>query len=120
MAVTFYELFLEFLRRNAMVAVVILAVLLARLLLKKALAFGESDASKRIKNVLRYKKPRLISAVVAVLALAVISLVCLTNASETTEQEAHTGLDEKTADVHREDGGDQPHWARWPRRTAAT
>ena len=32
MAVTFYELFLEFLRRNAMVAVVILAVLLARLL----------------------------------------------------------------------------------------
>lgn len=35
MAVTFYELFLEFLRRNAMVAVVILAVLLARLLLKK-------------------------------------------------------------------------------------
>ena len=35
MAVTLYELFLEFLRRNAMVAVVILAVLLARLLLKK-------------------------------------------------------------------------------------
>lgn len=61
------------------------------------LAFGESDASKRIKNVLRYKKPRLISAVVAVLALAVISLVCLTNASETTEQEERAGLDEKTA-----------------------
>ena len=35
MAVTLCELFLEFLRRNAMVAVVILAVLLARLLLKK-------------------------------------------------------------------------------------
>ena len=35
MAVTFCELFLEFLRRHAMVAVVILAVLLARLLLKK-------------------------------------------------------------------------------------
>lgn len=60
------------------------------------LAFGESDASKRIKNVLRYKKPRLISAVVAVLALAVISLVCLTNASETTEPEGENpGSDEK-------------------------
>lgn len=35
MAVTLCELFLEFLRRNAMVAVVILTVLLARLLLKK-------------------------------------------------------------------------------------
>ena len=35
MALTFCELFLEFLRRNATVAVVILAVLLARLLLKK-------------------------------------------------------------------------------------
>ena len=35
MAVTLCELFLEFLRRNAMVVVVILAVLLARLLLKK-------------------------------------------------------------------------------------
>lgn len=33
--VTFCELFLEFLRRNAMVSVVILAVMLARLLLKK-------------------------------------------------------------------------------------
>lgn len=47
------------------------------------LAFGESDASKRIKNVLHYKKPRLVSAAAAVLALAVVSLVCLTNASET-------------------------------------
>lgn len=61
------------------------------------LAFGESDATKRIKNVLRYKKPRLISAVVAVLVLAVISLVCLTNASVTTEQEESVGFDEKTA-----------------------
>ena len=76
------------------------------------LAFGESDASKRIKNVLRYKKPRLISAVVAVLALAVISLVCLTNASETTEQEESIGLDEKTASVNLEketaSDGDNP------------
>lgn len=47
MALTFCELFLEFLRRNAMVAVV--------------------------------------------------SLVCLTNASVTTEQEERAGLDEKTA-----------------------
>ena len=35
MAVAFSEMFLEFLRRNVMVAVVILVVLLARLLLKK-------------------------------------------------------------------------------------
>lgn len=59
------------------------------------LAFGESDASKRIKNVLRYKKPRLVSAVVAVLALAVISLVCLTDASETAVQEAGSAPDEE-------------------------
>lgn len=61
------------------------------------LAFGESDASKRIKNVLRYKKPRLISAVVAVLALAVISLVCLTDASETAVQDADSDSDEEHA-----------------------
>lgn len=178
MAVTFCELFLEFLRRNAMVAVVILAVLFARLLLKKlpkryayalwsvvalrmifsfdipsffsifnvfahaghdgvlpesdrmmpvhvipgntagagqavwAAPDAVTEASKRIKNVLRYRKPRLISAVVAVLALAVVSLVCLTNASETTEEEESTGLDEKTASVNHEretaSDGDNP------------
>ena len=69
-----------------------MAVLLARLLLKEPLAFGESDVSKRIKNVLRCRKPRLISVGVVVLALAVTSLVCLTNASETTEQEERNVL----------------------------
>lgn len=61
------------------------------------LAFGESDASKRIKNVLRYKKPRMVSAVVAVFALAVMSLVCLTNASETAVQDESAASDEKYA-----------------------
>lgn len=59
------------------------------------MAFCESDASKRIKNALRYKKPRLISAVVAAFALAVISLVCLTDASETAVQEADDASDEE-------------------------
>lgn len=61
------------------------------------LAFGESDASKRIKNVLRYKKPRMVSAVVAVFALAVMSLVCLTNASETAVQDESAASDETYA-----------------------
>lgn len=61
------------------------------------LAFGESDASKRIKNVLRYKKPRMVSAVVAVFTLAVMSLVCLTNASETAVQDESADLNEKYA-----------------------
>lgn len=93
MAVTFCELFLDFLRRNAMVAVVILAVLLARLLLKKL-------------------PKKYTYALWSVFALAVISLVCLTNASETSKQEESTGLDEKTAAVNHEketaSDGDNP------------
>lgn len=75
------------------------------------LAFGESDASKRIKNVLHYKKPRLISAVVAVLALVVVSLVCLTDASETAASDTGDSPSKENSleEGEREEGIQEPN-----------
>ena len=49
------------------------------------LAFGESDASKRIKNVLRFKMPRLYTVIIAVVVIVVISVICLTNKKDSHE-----------------------------------
>lgn len=43
-------------------------------------AFGESDAEKRIKNVLDYKKPSFWAILAAVLILLCLAIVCLTTA----------------------------------------
>lgn len=44
-------------------------------------AFGESGTGKRVKHVLQYKKTGIFIAALAVLAIAVISVVCLTDRS---------------------------------------
>lgn len=46
------------------------------------LAFGESLAGKRIKNVLSYKRPAVWVGILCVLLIAVVSLVCLTDRQE--------------------------------------
>lgn len=48
------------------------------------LAFGESDAAKRIKHVLNFKKPGTWTAVIAILAIVVIAVSCLTSRQEKT------------------------------------
>lgn len=46
------------------------------------LAFGESLAGKRIKNVLSYKRPTVWVGILCVLLIAAVSLVCLTDRRE--------------------------------------
>lgn len=58
------------------------------------LAFGESDASKRIKNVLNYKKKGVVAAVMGMIAVIAISAICLTNQSK---QDTIAVEDEKNA-----------------------
>lgn len=52
------------------------------------LSFGESHAGKRIKNVLRFKKPGLWIGITGILVIGIIAAICLTNA-DTSEE--HTG-----------------------------
>lgn len=46
------------------------------------LAFGESDTGKRVKNVLRFRKPHIWGSVLGILLLAVVVLGCGTNKAE--------------------------------------
>ncbi len=46
------------------------------------IAFGESYIRKRVKNILRFKKPKLWISIVGVLIVFIISVVCITNKSE--------------------------------------
>lgn len=50
-------------------------------------AFGESDAEKRIKNILNYKKPGFWAVLAAALILLFVAIVCLTSAKNKKEQE---------------------------------
>ena len=43
------------------------------------LAFGESGASKRIKNVLRFKKPGMLMICIGAIIIVLIAAICLTN-----------------------------------------
>lgn len=65
------------------------------------LAFGESDAGKRIKNVLRFKRPRALAAVCGFAAAAVLAVVCLTNGQGFGQQNAEDAL---TAEASEESG----------------
>ncbi len=46
------------------------------------IAFGEADAKKRIRNVLRFKKPKMWLVVLLILLIAVFGIACLTNSGE--------------------------------------
>lgn len=58
------------------------------------LAFGESSAAKRIKNVLKFKKPKLRIGIAGGFMIVLIAVICLTNADskqpEVTEQTEST------------------------------
>lgn len=51
------------------------------------LSFGESGASKRIKNILSYKKPKRWIVVIGVLAILGVICSCLTNSKEAEKKE---------------------------------
>ena len=53
-------------------------------------AFGESDAEKRIKNVLNYKKPGFWAVLAAALILLFVAIVCLTSAKNKKEQDGQS------------------------------
>lgn len=70
------------------------------------IAFGESDAGRRIKNVLQFKKPHVWMAAAATVLLFVVAVACLTNqkpagdAADFTEAVDSTQVDAKTeADI---------------------
>lgn len=52
------------------------------------LSFGESDAGKRIKNVLRFKKPKVWVGIAGILIIGIIAIVCLTNGSAATSSDS--------------------------------
>lgn len=69
-------------------------------------AFGESDAEKRIKNVLNYKKPDFWIILVCVITLVCIGIICLTEAKKS--KDAKDGTDtEQTKAVEGTDGTDE-------------
>ncbi len=47
------------------------------------LAFGESYVSKRVKNILKFKKPKMWISVFCVFIVIIIGIVCLTNGNKT-------------------------------------
>lgn len=59
-------------------------------------AFGESGTGKRVNHVLRYKKTGIFVAIAAVLAMAVIAVVCLTDRSPEEETGEKSQAAEKT------------------------
>lgn len=52
------------------------------------IAFGEGDASKRIRNVLNFRKPRTWGAVIVIVIIAAVAVSCLTNRKE-AENDTH-------------------------------
>lgn len=50
------------------------------------IAFGESYVGKRVKNILRFKKPKLWISIVGILIVFTISVVCITNKSEVIKE----------------------------------
>ncbi len=49
------------------------------------LAFGEGDISKRVKNVLNFKNPKLWMGIAGIVLVIVLAVCCLTNAKEKEE-----------------------------------
>ncbi len=62
------------------------------------IAFGESDAGKRIKNVLRFQKPKVWVSACLLMGTAVLAVVCLTDADSEKESTAATGEDKPAAE----------------------
>ena len=64
------------------------------------LAFGESDVGSRIKNALRWRRPRLwVTVLAAVLCLAAVA-ACTANPKEKTEETPAPAIDLKASDIH--------------------
>ncbi len=56
------------------------------------LAFGESSVSKRVKNILRFKKPRLWVSIAGTIIVVIIGIMCLTNGSGIGESQTFQEL----------------------------
>ncbi|MBQ3906953.1 MAG: hypothetical protein II743_09300 [Lachnospiraceae bacterium] len=50
-------------------------------------AFGESDAERRIKNLLNYKKPSFWIVIVAIAVIVLVAVICLTTAKKGKQEE---------------------------------
>lgn len=69
------------------------------------LAFGESDAAKRIKHVLNFKKPHTWAAVVAILAIVAIAVTCLTSRKETAP-DANSKIATESSEIEQSEPAD--------------
>ncbi len=64
------------------------------------LGFGESDVKSRIKNALRWRKPKLwVTVIAVVLCLAAIA-ACTANPKDKTEESPAPAVDLKASDIH--------------------
>lgn len=80
------------------------------------LAFGEGDTGSRIKNVLKYKKPATIVAVIALVVCVVVAVVLLANPSK-QNPDAGNGTnvaDDDSSNVVDEDGSNATDYAAQP------
>lgn len=65
-------------------------------------AFGEGDAGRRIKNVLRFKKPQTWVAIIVIALLVVVGVSCLTNRKDDNIANASQNTQEQNSEISSE------------------
>ncbi len=70
------------------------------------IAFGEADAGKRIKNVLKFKKPKAWMTVLVILIIGGVGIACLTNSAGGDEQPGENVAEDAGNDIDTDFGND--------------
>lgn len=77
-----------------------------RLSIHSPLGFGEGDTKRRIKNIMSYKKPVMMTASIAIIAVVVLCISCGLDRKDSTAELQKTPVEERNKNQPKEEQGE--------------